>query len=65
MFQGCSELTSLNLRSLNTEKVTSMAYMFTNCSKLATIYVSASTWVEPTNKTSMFNNCRVSSVTKQ
>ena len=39
MFQGCSELTQLNLSSWNTAKVTSMTSMFQGCSKLVTIYV--------------------------
>ena len=40
MFYGCSRLTSLNLSSFNTAKVTYMGSMFNGCSGLTTIYAS-------------------------
>ena len=36
MFYDCSSLTSLDLSSFNTSKVTSMINMFYNCSKIQT-----------------------------
>ena len=39
MFNGCTNLTSLDLSSFNTSNVTDMSYMFSDCSKLATIKV--------------------------
>lgn len=40
MFEGCSNLTTLNLSSFNTSKVTNMGSMFSGCSKLTTIDLS-------------------------
>ncbi len=40
MFEGCPELTSLDLSSFNTSNVTDMNSMFSGCTKLETIYVS-------------------------
>jgi len=40
MFYNCSGLTSLDLSSFDTSKVTTMQHMFYNCSGLTTIYVS-------------------------
>ena len=37
MFTGCIALTSLNLSSLDTSKVTDMGYMFTDCKSLQDI----------------------------
>ena len=37
MFNGCSSLTSLDLRSFNTKAVTNMGYMFGNRSAIETL----------------------------
>ena len=34
MFDGCRNLTELNLTNFNTNKVTNMSYMFSGCSSL-------------------------------
>ena len=39
LFEGCSGLTTLDLSSYNTEKVTNMRNMFYNCINMTTIYV--------------------------
>ncbi len=40
MFYGCSGLTSLNLKSFNTENVKDMGYMFAGCSGLTSLDLS-------------------------
>ena len=58
MFDGCSKLSSLDLSSLDTSKVTDMEYMFRGCSSLATIYASASfSASSATSYSSMFDGC--------
>ena len=39
MFNGCSQLTSLDLSGWDTSKVTTMTSMFSGCSQLITIYL--------------------------
>ena len=39
MFNACFALTTLDLSSFNTSKVTDFRWMFNNCSRLKTIYV--------------------------
>ena len=58
MFNGCIELTSLDLSNFNTAKVTDMHYMLDYCTNLRTIYVGDG-WstAAVTNSTSMFRNC--------
>ena len=60
MFEGCPELTSLDLSSFNTSNVTDMNSMFSGCTKLETIYVSRG-WttdkVSGTNGNNMFKSC--------
>ena len=60
MFEGCPELTSLDLSSFNTSNVTDMNSMFSGCTKLETIYVSRG-WttdkVSGTNGDNMFKSC--------
>ena len=60
MFEGCPELTSLDLSSFNTSTVTDMNSMFSGCTKLETIYVSRG-WttdkVSGTNGDNMFKSC--------
>ena len=60
MFEGCPELTSLDLSSFNTSNVTDMNSMFSGCTKLETIYVNRG-WttdkVSGTNGDNMFKSC--------
>ena len=64
MFYGCSNLTSLDLRSFDTSKITDFDFMFKDCSKLTEITVS-NKWVVGTSAStdSMFNNCGTDHVT--
>lgn len=41
MFDLCSSLTSVDLSSFNTSKVTNMGSMFSNCTKLTKIYINS------------------------
>ena len=58
MFSGCYLLTSLDLTSFNTEKVTNMSLMFAYSNELTTIYV-GSGWSTDnvTESGMMFTNC--------
>ena len=58
MFPNCSKLTSLDLSSFNTTKVTNMDYMFFSCTNLRTICV-GSGWSTAAVTTSfyMFYGC--------
>ena len=58
MFKGCSSITSLDLSSSNTAKVTDMRSMFCNCSGLTKIYVSDDSKTENvSNGTEIFKHC--------
>lgn len=58
MFEGCPELTSLDLSSFNTSNVTDMNSMFSGCTKLETIYVSRGwTTTNVTSSNNMFAGC--------
>ena len=57
MFNGCSSLTTLDLSSFNTSKVTNMKTMFQNCSSLTTLNLSNFNTSSVTNMTYMFNKC--------
>ena len=54
MFYNCSSLTSLDLSSFNTSKVTDMGDMFSSCSKLTTQINIMNAGI--TNYSSMFYN---------
>ena len=58
MFLECSGLTSLDLSSFNTAKVTDMSYMFDFCRNLVTVYV-GDEWstTAVTNSSGMFSDC--------
>jgi surface protein len=60
MFDYCTSLTSLDLSSFNTSKVTDMRWMFYSCSKLTTIYA-GSGWstaaTTDSNSDGMFREC--------
>ena len=57
MFNGCSSLESLDLRSFNTEKVTDMLGMFCNCSSLTYLDISNFNTGKVTNMMNMFCGC--------
>ena len=57
-FSGCKNLTDIKgIENLNTEKVTSMIYMFDGCSALTSLDVSNFNTAEVKNMTYMFNKC--------
>ena len=57
-FSGCKNLTEIKgIEYLNTEKVTSMIYMFDGCSALTSLDVSNFNTTEVKSMTYMFNNC--------
>jgi surface protein len=57
MFQGCYNLTSVDLSHFNTSKVISMGYMFFSCSKLASLDLTSFNTGNVTNMFSMFLGC--------
>lgn len=58
MFNNCRQLTSLDLSSFNSAKVTDMSAMFYGCSNLSTIYVSDEWSTNAvTNSVNMFTGC--------
>ena len=60
VFNGCRNLTMLDLSRFNTKKVTNMAKMFYSCTHLVSIYVDDAKWntenVE--NSKAMFTECK-------
>ena len=58
MFWNCDDLTTLDLSSFDTRKVTDMSDMFYDCNALTTIYVS-DTWstTNVTSSSNMFSKC--------
>ena len=60
MFNGCSNLTTLDLSNFDTSNVTRMEAMFANCSKLETIYASQKFNTDKVEAgLSMFSGCYV------
>ena len=57
MFSNCYNLTSLDLSSFNTSKVTNMKYMFNNCNRLTSLDLSNFNTSKVTNMGSMFSSC--------
>ncbi|MGN0221060.1 MAG: BspA family leucine-rich repeat surface protein [Prevotella sp.] len=57
MFNGCSNLTALDLSNFNTEKVTNMSYMFYNCSNLTSLDLTSFNTENVTDMYAMFENC--------
>ena len=57
MFNGCSNLQTIDASNWNTSKVTDMRYTFRNCSNLQAIDVSKWDTSKVTNMTDLFNNC--------
>ena len=57
MFQSCSSLESLDLRSFNTANVTNMSSMFLLCSSLESLDLGSFNTEEVTSMSSMFQSC--------
>jgi surface protein len=57
MFDGCSNLTTLDLSSFNTSSVTNMNGMFGYCKKLTTLDLSSFNTSAVTNMYSTFYDC--------
>lgn len=57
MFNGCSSLTNINLKSFDTANVTNMTGMFNGCSSLLDIDLSCFDTSNVTDMSSMFCNC--------
>lgn len=57
MFDGCNNVTSLDLSSFNTSDVTNMNYMFKDCSKLTSLDVSSFDTSNVNGMSYMFNHC--------
>ena len=57
MFNGCQNLSSLDLSKFNTEKVTDMSGMFYGCEKLSSLDLSKFNTEKVTNMSGMFWGC--------
>ncbi len=57
MFNGCSNLTSLNLYNFNTSNVVDMAWMFYDCRRLTSLNISNFNTSNVTNMLCMFAGC--------
>ena len=57
MFEGCSNLTSLDLSHFNTAKVTEMSWMFYGCTSLTSLDLSHFNTENVTNMGKMFEGC--------
>ena len=57
MFEGCVDITSLDVSSFNTSNVTDMNSMFNDCSKLTSLDVSNFNTSNVTDMGYMFNDC--------
>lgn len=58
MFQGCSNITNLDLTGLDVSKVTNMNDMFYNCSKLTNLNITGWDTSSLTTMVDMFSYCR-------
>ena len=57
MFAGCKSLTSIDLSSLNTGKLTDMGQMFLDCSNLTSIDLSTFNTAGVTDMSNLFSGC--------
>ena len=57
MFDGCTNITEINLSNFNTTQVTLMDYMFCNCSSLISFTLSFFNTSQVKSMSSMFYNC--------
>ena len=58
MFQGCDNLTSLDLSSFDTSRVTEMSEMFDSCGKLSNLNLSGFNTSRVENMIGMFRGCQ-------
>ena len=58
MFKDCSSLTSINVSSFNTSKVTTMKEMFMNCREITSLDISSFNMSKVTNMESLFSGCK-------
>lgn len=58
LFNGCSNLTSVNIEALDTSNAEDMSYMFQGCSSLASLDLSKFNTSRVTSMYSMFDGCR-------
>ena len=56
MFSYCSSLTSLDLSSFNTSKITNMSYLFDDCTKLKNLNISNFDFTNVTIYTNIFHS---------
>lgn len=56
-FDGCYNMTEVDLSKLDTSNVTDMCYMFSNCQKLQTLDISSFDTANVTDMNSMFAEC--------
>lgn len=57
LFNGCSNLISINIEALDTSNATDMSYMFQGCSSLASLDLSKFNTSRVTSMYSMFDGC--------
>ncbi len=57
MFEGCSQLESLDLSNMSTDSATDMNHMFLNCSALTDLNLSSFNTENVTNMCAMFSGC--------
>jgi surface protein len=57
MFNGCNELTNMDLSGFNTGKVVNMSYMFSNCNSLTSLDLSGFNTDKVRNMILMFEGC--------
>ena len=57
LFDGCSNLSTINLSNFNTAIVTNMSYMFSECRGLSTLDLSNFNTANVTNMSYMFSGC--------
>ena len=57
MFDGCTQLISLNLSNFNTQKVANIDYMFRGCESLKTLDISTFNTNRIKNMSNLFVNC--------
>ena len=58
MFADCTQLTTIDTKSLNTKNVTNMAGLFKNCYMLSKVDISTWGTTKVTDMSSMFENCQ-------
>ena len=62
MFEGCNNLTSLDVSHFNTAKVTNMSWMFYECSGLTSLNLSSFNTANVTSMYNMFYGCKMTNL---